>query len=423
MWRVAALAPVLAALVACGLAGPRTSTPPDPADGVRGGFDGVIRFGATVSDTGRYAQEGRDVRRGYDVWLDWVNGEHGGIRVGDRRLRAEIVYYDDESDPGQAAALTERLIVHDGAGFLLGPFSSGLNAAAGAIAERHRTLLVTGNGASDALFDRGSRYFFSVMTVASRYAESVLDVLATRGAETLVVAYQDADFPIDAGEGAAEHARRLGMRVLAVETYPRTLAGVAGIVAKFRDLDPDVLFVGGHFVDGLRFTRAAEEQGFEPEAMILTVAPSNPAFADELGDAAELVIGPTQWEASMRRPGDGAGAPGASFGTGADYAERYSARYGEAPTYHAAGATAAALALQLAIEAAGSTGTDAVRAALLDLDAETFYGPIDFDRRGRNWGKPMGAVQVQDGGLELVTPGAAATAELVYPRSRAGAER
>lgn len=419
--RVAALAPVLAVLVACGLAGPRTSAPPAPAGD---GFDGVLRLGATVSDTGRYAQEGRDVRRGYDVWLDWVNGEHGGIRVGDRRLRAEIVYYDDESDPGQAAALAERLIVHDGAGFLLGPFSSGLNAAAGAIAERHRTIVVTGNGASDALFDRGSRYFFSVMTVASRYAESVLDVLAARGARTLVVAYQDADFPIDAGEGAAEHARRLGMRVLAVETYPRTLAGVAGIVAKFRDLDPDVLFVGGHFVDGLRFTRAAEEQGFEPEAMILTVAPSNPAFADELGSAAELVIGPTQWEASMRRP-DGAmgGSSSGSLGTGADYAERYGARYGEAPTYHAAGATAAALALQLAIEAAGSTDTDAVRDALLELDAETFYGPIDFDRRGRNWGKPMGAVQVQDGGLELVTPAAAATAELVYPRSLAGTER
>lgn len=404
--RVVTLAAVLTAMVACGLADQEAGVvaPPGPQ-----GFDGTLRFGATVSDTGRYALEGRDVRRGYDVWLDWVNNGHGGVRVGDRRLRAEIVYYNDESDPGKAAALTERLIVDDEVEFLLGPFSSGLNAAASAIAERHRTIIVTGNAASDSLFERGYDYFYSVMTVASRYAESALEALHAEGARTVAVAYQDTDFPIDAGEGAANYARKLGMEVQAIETYPRTLTGVSGIIAKFRSLNPDVFFGAGHFVDSLRFVRASEEQGFSPKAVVLTVAPSNPAFADELGQAAELVIGPTQWEASMNWQGRW-------LGTSTDYADRYSHLYGEAPTYHAAGSTAAALALQLAIEAAGTTETEAVRQAVIDLDIQTFYGPINFDDKGRNRAKPMGAVQVQDGSLELITPPQAATAELVYPR-------
>jgi branched-chain amino acid transport system substrate-binding protein len=400
---------MLAALVgavACGASDEDTGASSSGADAT---FHGTIRFGATISSTGRYALEGRDVRQGYDLWLDWVNNEYGGIPVTDQRYRAEIVYYDDESDPGTAAALTERLITHDGVDFLLGPFSSRLNASASAIAERHRTILVTGNAASDSLFERGFRHFFSVMTVASRYTELVLDELEAQGARTVTVAYSDTDFPIDSGEGAVAYATTLGMDVLAVETYPRTLSGVSGIIAKFRSLDPDVFVGTGHYMDALLFVRAAEEQGFSPKAMILTVAPSNPAFADELGDAAELVIGPTQWEASMLWQGDW-------FGSSADYAARYSSLYGEAPTYHAADASAAALALQLAIEAAGTTKTEAVREALLELDVRTFYGPINFDEQGRNWAKPMGAIQIQKGRLELVTPAAMATAELIYPR-------
>jgi branched-chain amino acid transport system substrate-binding protein len=372
-------------------------------------FDGTIRFGATVSLTGKYAREGHDTRQGYDTWLNWVNNEHGGIRVGDRRYRVEVVYYDDESEPGTAAALTDRLVTRDGVDFLLGPYSSALNASSSAIADRHQTIMVTGTASADSLFEREFRHFFSVMTVASRYTESALRVLAEAGARSVVVAHEDTEFPIDAGQGAVTHARALGMEVLAVETYPRGVTDVSGIIAKFRHLEPDVFVGAGYFVDALLFARAAQEQGFAPDAMVLTVGPSNPAFADEVGAAAELVIGPTQWEASMNWHG-------LWLGGSADYAVRYGGDHGQAPTYQAAGATAAALVLQLAIEQAGTTETRAVRDALMALDVETFYGPVNFDHKGRNAAKLMGAIQIQEGGLELITPAEVATGRLTYPR-------
>jgi branched-chain amino acid transport system substrate-binding protein len=377
----------------------------------RASFDGTIRFGAPVSLTGKYAVEGWDTRQGYDTWLYWVNNDYGGIRIGDRRYRAEIVYYDDESEPGLAAALTERLVTRDRVDFLLGPYSSALNASSSAIADRHRTILVTGTASADSLFARGFRHFFSVMTVASRYTESALQLLHAQGARSVVVAHEDTEFPIDAGRGAVRHARELGMDVLAVETYPRAVTDVSGIVAKFRSLDPDVFVAAGYFVDALLFARAAREQGFAPDAMVLTVGPSNPAFADELGPAAELVIGPTQWEASMPWRGRW-------IGGSTDYAVRYSRDHGRAPTYQAAGSTAAALVLQVAIEQAGTIETEAVREALMALDIETFYGPVNFDRTGRNAAKLMGAIQIQQGGLELITPVGVATGALVYPRGQ-----
>ncbi len=108
---------------------------------------------------------------------------------------------------------------------------------------------------------------------------------------------------------------------------------------------------------------------------------------------------------------------GAHFGSASDYAARYQEMWGQAPTYQAAGSTAAALALHLAIEAAGSLDTDAVRTALHSLDVATFYGPISFDETGKNTAKPMGTIQVQHGEILVVAPSNAAVADCsIRPR-------
>jgi branched-chain amino acid transport system substrate-binding protein len=371
-------------------------------------FAGTIVLGAAVSDTGKYAREGQDTRQGYDLWLDWVNNEYGGIHVGDQVYNVEIVYYDDEGDPDTAANLVERLITEDEVNFLLGPYSSGLTMSTSAIAEKYGMIMVEGNGASETIFERGFSNIFAVLTPAGNYTQSALKALADQGSKTVVIAYEDTAFPTSVGVGAVSWAEEYGLEVLAVETYPKDIADVSAIMTKFRDLDPDVFVGGGHFNDALLFVRAAEELGFTPDAMVITVGPSNPDFAAEVGNSANYIMGPTQWEATMSWEDDW-------LGTAAEFAERYEAMWGEPPTYQAAESTATALALMAAIEAAGSMDMDAVRDALNDLDIVTFYGPIRFDDTGKNEAKPMGTVQIQDGVINVVAPAEAAVADLMFP--------
>jgi len=368
-------------------------------------FAGTITLGAAVSETGKYAREGKDTRQGYNTWLQWVNEEYGGIKVGDDRYEVAIVYYDDEGDPDTAANLVERLISEDEVDFLLGPYSSGLTMATSAIAEKYGMIMVEGNGSSESIFERGFQNIFAVLTPAGNYTQSALKSLSDQGAKSVVIAYEDTAFPTSVGVGAEKWAAEYGMDVLAVETYPVDVADVTAIMTKFRDLDPDVFVGGGHFNDALLFVRAAEELGFSPE-MVITVGPSNPEFVAEVGDSANYIIGPTQWEATMSWEDD-------YFGTPAEFADRYEGLWGEPPTYQAAESTATALALQLAIEQAGSLDMDAVRQALFDLDVMTFYGPINFDETGKNAAKPMGAIQIQDGVINVVAPPEAAVADLI----------
>jgi len=391
------------ALAACA-----DTAPEADGDGDVDEFAGTIRLGAAVSDTGKYAREGQDTRQGYNLWLDWVNTEYGGIKVGDDRYEVDIVFYDDEGDPDTAANLVEKLITEDEVDFLLGPYSSGLTMSTSAIAEKYGMIMVEGNGASESLFERGFENLFAVLTPAGNYTQSALKALADEGATSVVIAYEDTAFPTSVGTGAIGWAEEYGYDVLAVETYPKDVADVSAIMTKFRDLDPDVFVGGGHFNDALLFVRAAQELGFSPDAMVITVGPSNPDFAEEVGTAANFIMGPTQWEASM-------GWDGKYLGSPSEYAARYETMWDQSPTYQAAESTATALALQAAIEAAGSTDMDAVRQALNDLDIVTFYGPIRFDSTGKNEAKPMGTIQIQDGVILVVAPSEAAVADLLYP--------
>ena len=87
------------------------------------------------------------------------------------------------------------------------------------------------------------------------------------------------------------------------------------------------------------------------------MAPPTPDFARSLGAQAENVLGSSQWTHVTA-------GQDKYFGTAKDYARDIQARFGHAPEYHNAEATAACLSFALAAEKAGSSDADKVRDAL-----------------------------------------------------------
>ena len=88
-----------------------------------------IVLGAAVSLTGKYSSNGVHTQNGYNMAVDRINSM-GGIKVGGKTYKFDIIYYDDESNPKRAAQLAERLISQDKVEFMLGPYSSGLTKVA-----------------------------------------------------------------------------------------------------------------------------------------------------------------------------------------------------------------------------------------------------------------------------------------------------
>ena len=377
---------------------------------------GTIKIGAALSETGRYATVGLDVRQGYDLWVNYVNEEIGGINVDGDLYLVEIIYYDDESDADTTVKLTEKLISEDEVQFILGPYGSSLTIASSSITEQHGILMIEANGASESIFNRGFKHVFGVLSPASFYAKAVMEALADAGAKTVVVGIEDNAFSISVGEGIVFWANEYGFEILAEESYPNGETSSAvfdPIMTKFKALNPDAYINSGHLNDGIAAAASAASLGFCPGGMFFMASANFPAFAEELGDTAAYAGAATQWAATMSYDGLYLGSPG-------DYYDRYTSAYGMDPTYQAAESTAAGFVLQNAIEAAGSTETAAVREALLNMDITTFYGDINFDETGKNVAHAMAAGQVIDGEFQIVWPAEVAVKEFVYPNPNCG---
>ena len=69
----------------------------------------TIILGAAVSLTGKYSTNGEHTKNGYNMAVQRIN-EMGGVTVGGKSYKFDIIYYDDESDSSRAAQLVlERL--------------------------------------------------------------------------------------------------------------------------------------------------------------------------------------------------------------------------------------------------------------------------------------------------------------------------
>jgi branched-chain amino acid transport system substrate-binding protein len=360
-----------------------------------GGDTGPIRIGAAIAETGRFSVEGRGLKNGYDLWAEMVN-EAGGIDVGGTKRPVEIIYHDDQSSPEASAQLTERLITEDEVDFLFGPYSSGLTMATSAIAERHKVINMSGGGASEDIFARGFKYVFGLATPTEDYTAATLETLYEAGARTVGLVHID-DAPMTSvAEGTEATAEELGMEIVAFETVPAD-ADFTSAVQRVAEADPDVFLGAGVFQAALSFTRVAEQLNYRPDYMVLINGPADPQFVEELGASAEGIIGPTQWHRS-------APFEGPYFGTAEEYAALYEDTYDHEPPYVATMGTGSGVALQMAIEEAGTLETEAVRQALLDLEAETVLGPVDLAENGLNENKPMPGIQIQDGKTVVVAP-------------------
>ncbi len=367
-----------------------------------------VLFGCALSLSGELEETGSLYIEGYELWKERVNSG-GGISIGGESYQVDIIYYNDESDTQQTGELVEKLINEDGVDFLLGPYGSSANLKAAAVADEYGVPMVQGGGAAEEIFTSGFEYVFGLLNPASDYFNSILEwgTGVEPGPNTVAIVSADDVFSLSAAEGAEQYAGELGYDVISLATFEQE-GDLPGILGNLTGDDPDMVLFSAHFEEALSFVVTAKDVGLSPEMFGITVAPSDPAFVDELGVDADYVFGTSQWVPDVSYNGS-------VFGSAEGYAQLFQQEYGREPDYHSAAASACGVSYQLALEEAGSLDRNDVRDALGALDAETFYGRINFGADGRIADCPMVAVQIQDGDIVIIFPESLATGSALYP--------
>ena len=372
-----------------------------------------IILGAAVSLTGKYSTNGKHTQNGYDMAVERIN-KLGGVKVGGKTYKFEIIYYDDESNSGRAAQLAERLIKQDGVKYMLGPYSSGLTKAIAPVTEENKIPMVEANGASRSLFTKGYKYLFAVLSPANQYLEVAIDLAVEKNGGKpvkIAMAFEQDAFSQDVRLGIVAAEKRTGSKIIIDDKLPKELNDMAATLAKVKATKPDVLVVSGHSKGALTAIRQISEMKVDIPMLAMTHCDAS-KLAKQHGRASEYALCAAQWHKELSYKDK-------YFGNGIEFDKDFNKIFGYTPPYQAAESAAALLVWKDAFERAGSTDKEKVRDALAKTDMQTFYGNIKFAETGQNIAKPMVLFQVRCEGDKcenrLVAPTKWASHELVHP--------
>jgi len=359
----------------------------------------VIRFGASLSLTGRLSTEGKRVKDGYDFYVKHVNAL-GGIDIAGKKYKVDIVYYDDGSDTNTAVKLVEKLITEDGIKFLLGPYGSGASLPATAVAERHRLPMVIAHGASTPIYTRGFKYIFGTLNSVDQYTQPIIKMASEQKPPLKNVALinENALFPQLGIDAAASQSKELGLNVVYEEKYPTGTKDLSSQLVKMKATNPDLILAGGYTGDMILLAKQIREGGLKPKLLAYLLGPTLPGFVESLKQDAENTLEPVQWTPNLPWKDT-------IFGYSAmDFAKKFQAEFGYWPDYHPPQSSAALEVYHHAFQKVGSLDPEKVRDAIAKTDIMTFYGPVRFNDKGQNIAKSMSVIQIQDGKPVVVYP-------------------
>ncbi len=359
----------------------------------------VIRIGAPLPVTGALSPEGAKLRQGYDLWLEQVNGA-GGIKVGDKRRKVELVFGDYQSNTPRAVQLAEKLIVEDKVDFLFSPFGSGATKAVSSVAEKYQIPMIASSASSYEVFDQGYKNLFGIYTDNSTLSEPIATLVREKGPEirrVAILARNDL-YPLSLANEFEKSAKKRGFEVVYFERYPIGTLDHAAAISQLRAAKPDWVVVTGYINDLILVRKQLADQRIKTPVLTMINGPAYQEWADASGALAENVTTASWFHSVLRYKSKDV------FGSTERFVKLFQDKFKTAPDFTQASGAGSGVLLQMAIERAGSVEHEKVRAALREGKFETFFGPLSFDPTGIANSYTPPVFQIQDRKVTVVYP-------------------
>jgi branched-chain amino acid transport system substrate-binding protein len=393
------------ALTAC------ASSSDNPTPG-KSGTTAPLVIGASVSLTGDFADSGKAVKAGYDLWAATVNAK-GGI-LG-RQVQFKIV--DDTSSPTQVVTNYQNLINRDKVDLVFGPFSSLLTVPASQVAKRYGYAFLEPAGGGPAVFaQKLTNLFFvqpaPVVKSGDVFADWVLSLPPASRPKTAAYAELDDPFASPIAESIRTRFEAAGIRTVYKQVYPAETQDFSAIMAKVAAAKPDVLVSGTQSDDAYGQVKSLVQLKFSPQFMFMSNGANSPLeFPTK--------VGPTNVNGIMSA---GDWFPGSTATGSADFTDAYiKAHGGTADTID--NSTAEAYATGQLIEAVakqtGKIDNATIIATLHSGSWPTLLGDLSWDAYGAPGGS-FHLIQWQGGKLVPVYPAGIAKATPVFPKPNWG---
>jgi len=366
------------------------------------GLLGSLAFGSLSLGTALYASDAIVVgeinhykrmaafagpyKQGIELGLEEINAAGG---VNGRPL--EFIFRDDQGEPGEAVKIAEELMTREGAVMLTGTILSNVGLAISSFAAEKGYVYLASEPLADGLvWGSGNAYTFRLR--ASTYMQAAM--LAEAAAKTDAVKYATIAPNYAYGKDAvaafksALTALRPDVEFVA-EQWPGVFKIDAGAeVQALERAKPDAIYNVTFGADLAKLVREGTDRGLFEGRNVYGLLSGEPEYLDPLGDEA-----PEGWVVT--------GYPWYDLKDGAagDFVKAYQEKYDDYPRIGSLVGYMTAQSIAAALSRAGSTESEAIRAAFEGLKLSTPMGEIEYRQidNQSTAGAYVGKTTVRDG--------------------------
>jgi branched-chain amino acid transport system substrate-binding protein len=367
--------------------------------------DKPITIGYAIARTGPWAPGAQVTQEpNYIMWAEQVNAA-GGLSVGGKKRRVELVGVDDRSNMETVVRTYEKLMTSDKVDLILPPWGTGANFAVMPLAQKHGYPMLSPTATGRKLVAMKNPYFFALPQQPDRMMDALAEFMVARKVRTAAVIHVDELFGLEQFTSLEASMKAKGIQIVEVKSYPLGVKDLGPVLKGIQAKNPDALIALSYPPDTFLTTGQTKAIGFNPSLFYAAVGTAFPVYRDKMTPkTVEGVMGLGTWN-----PKSGPAAKA--------YFDAHVARWKKEPDrWASAHAWAGLQILQRAVEKAGLDRRK-IRDYIAAHEFDTVIGKIRF-KGSENISTPGVVSQWQNGEFEVVWPPNLATSPALHPKPR-----
>jgi branched-chain amino acid transport system substrate-binding protein len=330
-----------------------------------------VKIGVTQPLTGAFAASGNYVAQGARLAEEEIN-KAGGV-LG---KKIELIVEDNKSNPTEAVATAEKLIVKDKVPVMMGAWSSTLTLAVMPKLEEYKVPMLVETSSSGKITTSGNPYVFRISPTSEMEAKAFTPLFKSLGIKKADFLATNNDFGLGASKEFSEAAQKVGVEIGVKETMDPKATDFSAQLAKIKASGGDTLLVTTAVEQITLILKQAKDQ--QLTARIITTGGSNSpdqliAQAGEAANGSYHLVFFTPWfPEAVKNP---------------DIARKFVGLWNE-KKYNVGGLTEGfrgwdgVHVIVEAIKVAGKGEAEAITKALWDVKVKGINGDIAFIKQG-----------------------------------------
>ena len=224
-----------------------------------------IRIGFSMALTGGLGLNGKSALLAQKIWEEDVNAKGGLLG-----RPVKLLYYDDQTNPATVPGIYSKLIDVDKVELIIGGYGTNMLAPAMPVIMQKNKVFIGLLGLGVNTEFNYPRYFVMIPSGPDpkpSFTKGFIDLAMKQDPKptTIAIVAADAEFALNASDGAKTNANAHRLRIVYDRTYPPNTTDFAPIVRAIAATNPDVVVVCSYPPDSVGMVRAVNEIGFKPK--------------------------------------------------------------------------------------------------------------------------------------------------------------